>query len=86
MALVLLEALAVILVTLAVVIDHVGGLAPFSAWTHWFLLAGVVSLLLAPLAAVIHLGFRFAKRGSRRCAWYAFGTVMVTLLGIYFAR
>ncbi len=84
-ALAVLEGVAVTLVISAIVVEHAGVSGAMSSWSEKLMLGGIVSLLLAPAAALAHLGVRFALRGSSRCAWFALATLGVTILGIYLA-
>ena len=84
-ALAVLEAVAVTFIISAIIIERAGVSGTMSSWSEKLMLAGIVSLLLAPAAALAHLGVRFALRGSWRCAWFALATLGVTILGIYLA-
>ncbi len=81
----ILEVAAVILVLLSIILQPAVSRRPLGVGSDTLLLAGTVCLLTAPVAGLFHLALRFLSQ-QPRAAWYALGTIAVTVIGVLLAR
>jgi len=84
MTLAILQTLAMILVVSGLAAEHVGNNAFLHPKSGQLILAGTVCMVGAPILALFPLAGHFLSQKSK-AAWYALGTLAMTLMGIFFA-